>query len=128
MPDPLGIKTRRQKHNFSSHIERKKIMKRTMMLTILVVFIATLSAHAATLEVYPTGTPADIYNVQAALSVAQSGDTIVLHAGVFDWSGNSNSLPPLAPQARFGLPLMVSNITIMGETGPGGERLTFIKG
>ena len=97
-------------------------MRNKLILLVLVCLGTVVPARAGTIEVAPTGTPSDILNVQAAMNSAQPGDTIVLKAGTFDWSGNTTAFSPFF--FALGLPVTVSGITITGELGPGGEHLT----
>lgn len=92
----------------------------------LFLFLSAVTAFGSTIDVYPTNTPTDIQNVQAAIASAQPGDTILLHAGTFDWSGNGAALAPFA--VPFGLPVTKSDVTIEGETDANGSPLTTISG
>lgn len=99
---------------------------RIYFLTVIVMLLAAAPALAATITVYPAGTASDITNVEAAILSAQPGDTILLKAGTFDWSGNTQVFSPFL--FAVGLPITVSGITITGELGPNGEHLTAIAG
>ncbi len=93
---------------------------------LLLTCIAMVGAQAAVIEVTPTGTAADFENVRAALASANPGDTILLRAGTFNWTGNNVAVAPfLVP---LGLPIPVSQITITGEIAANGEPLTIIAG
>jgi parallel beta-helix repeat protein len=99
---------------------------RICTVTIVLWLLMVMPATAATISVSSTGTTADITNVQAAIASAQPGDTILLKAGTFDWSGNTQTFSPFL--FALGLPVTVSGITITGELGPNGEKLTVIAG
>lgn len=94
------------------------------LLAVLPLLAGTLVAR--TIDVYPTNTPGDFQAVQNAIASAAPGDTVLLHAGRFDWSGNGAVLPGYALQV--GLPITVSGITVSGDRDANGTLLTTIAG
>ena len=81
-------------------------------------------AGAKTIDVWPTGGAADVENVRAAIGAAHEGDTILLRAGTFMWTNDT----PVAPLlVALGVPITVSNLTIVGER-LGNERLSRLVG
>lgn len=92
-------------------------------------FLLTLlagSLQARTIDVYPTNTVGDFQAVQNAIASAAPGDTVQLHAGTFNWTGNSAVLPGYTLQV--GLPIATSGITISGDRDANGNLLTTIVG
>ncbi|MBZ5569031.1 MAG: right-handed parallel beta-helix repeat-containing protein [Acidobacteriia bacterium] len=100
--------------------------RKTLCFAALILCFTSVLAAAAIIEVFPTGTAADFENVRAALASASPGDTVLLRAGTFNWSGNSAIVPPFV--VPVGLPIPVSGITITGETAHNGTPLTIIAG
>ncbi len=101
-------------------------MKIERLLQFLLIPALATCLHARVIDVYPTGTPSDFQTALSAVSSASPGDTVLLHAGTFDWSGNSVVLPGY--DLQVGLPVSVSGITITGETNAHGALLTTISG
>lgn len=75
------------------------------------IFAANNNAQGTTLHVYPTMSRGDI---QAVVDDAANGDTILFHAGFYDWS-DAPQLPRYASEGAINI--IDKTLTIKGESG-----------
>lgn len=71
-------------------------------------------AHARSVALGGTNSPSDYDSVHRAMRGLSAGDTLILTAGIFDWSRNVED-STLVPGQPGGMPITVERLTILGR-------------